>query len=81
VVGEETPVDDPGKVPLEASHCVIVALAGLPFPFEICAGTSIVTDLGECDRVYRSVELAVAPSVQSPPIGLARRVRVFQSPE
>jgi hypothetical protein len=71
LVSDEPPVDRSGDVPLQASHGVSLALAGLTFPLEVCTGTRIVTDLSECDGVYGSVQPAVATTVQSPSIGLA----------
>jgi hypothetical protein len=62
-VGDELPVDDAGKMPLQASHRVLAALAGFTFPVEVFTGTRVVTDLGEGDGVYGSVQLTVAASV------------------
>src|SRR5665809_26196 len=72
---DEPPVNDAGKMPLQASHRVLAALAGFTFPVEVFTCTRVVTDLGEGDGVYGSVQLAVPAAVQSPPIGLARRGR------
>src|SRR5665809_24289 len=72
---DEPPVNDAGKMSLQASHRVLAALAGFTFPVEVFACARVVTDLGEGDGVYGSVELTVATAVQSPPIGLARRGR------
>lgn len=57
---------------LETSHGLLVGLASHPLPLEVSAGARIVTALSEGDGVHRSVQLAVAASIQSPSLSLAR---------
>lgn len=62
------PGNDPCEVPLEASHRVVLGLAGSSLTREVVATTRVTAALGQCHWVDRAIQPAVAAAIQPPAV-------------